>query len=167
MLLVLTEHNDCFDMTVVPEEIDDLCYCVLDYSDQDEVDFVFPPLVYLDAFSRPAADLRIGDYQIQMPLDWSVVIADKNLGNVEIIELSQLNDREFDIFGFKPVTGTMPQFLEITVENTFPDIQWHMPKLTNGHILAVPLHHGKDPLCAFFVRDTNKIPDQLDISKLF
>ena len=165
-MLILTEHNRSLDMTIVPDEVDDLNYCVLDYSNPDDVDFVFLPLVYLDSFSRPAADLRIGKHRLQMPLDWSIVIADKNLGNVEIIELSQLNDRDFDIFGFNPITSTMPQFHDILIEDTFPDIQWYMPKLANGHLLAVPLTGGDNPTCAFFVRDTNKLPDSLDITKL-
>jgi hypothetical protein len=131
------------------------------------VDFQFPPLIYIDAFTRPAADISIGGYRLQMPLDWSIVIADKNLGNVEIIELSQINDRDFQIFGFNPFTSTMPVFDEIIIENTFLDISWHMPKLKNGHILAVPLRAGKNPPCAYFLRDVNKIPDHLDISKIF
>lgn len=164
---ILTEFNTAFEMNSLPDEVDDLRYCVLDYGDPKDVDFLFPPLIYLDAFTRPAADLRIGDHCIQMPLDWSIVIADKNLGNVEIIELSQINDRDFDIFGFNPFTSSMPVFDEIIIENTFLDIGWHMPKLKNGHILAVPLRAGENPPCAYFLKDVNKIPDHLDISKLF
>ncbi len=166
-MLILTEHNNTFEMDSIPAEVDDLRYCVIDYSDPKEVDFFFPPLIYLDAFTREAADIRIGDFGLQMPLDWSVVIADKNLGNVEIIELSQINDRDFSIFGFNPFTSSMPFFDEIIIENTFADIGWHMPKLKNGHILAVPLRPGPNPPCAYFVRDVNKLPDNLDISKLF
>lgn len=154
-------------MNHLPDEVDDLRYCVLDYSDPKHVDFYYPPLIYLDAFCRDAADIRIGRYALQMPLDWSVVIADKNLGNVEIIELSQINDRDFTIFGFNPFTSTMPHFEEITIENRFSDIGWHMPKLKNGHILAVPLRGGFNPPCAYFLRDVNKIADHLDISKIF
>jgi hypothetical protein len=66
-------------MNDIPDEVDDLRYCVLDYSDPKEADFLFPPLIYLDAFTREAADIRIGGLCLQMPLDWSIVIADKNL----------------------------------------------------------------------------------------
>jgi hypothetical protein len=166
-LYILTEMNTSFDMNDLPDEVDDLNYCVLDYSDQNAVDFYFPPLLYLDHFTRDAADLRIGNAHLQMPLDWSIIIADKNLGSVEIIELSQINDRDFETFGFNPFTSSMPVFHEIIVENTFPDISWYMPKLSNGHILAVPITAGANPMCAYFLRDVNKIPDHLDITKLF
>jgi hypothetical protein len=118
-------------------------------------------------FPRPAADLQIGQYRIQMPLDWSIVIADKNFGNMEILELKHLNDRPFEAFIFNPINGFMPSFGEITIENIFPDVTWNMPKLKYGHIIAVPLTDGPAPPCAFFVRDIVKIPEVLDITKIF
>jgi len=155
-------------MSELPNQVDDdLRYCVLDYSNQADVDFHFIPLIFLDQFPRPAADLKIGPYRIQMPLDWSIVIADKHLGNMEIIELKHLNDRDFEVFVLNPINGYVPQFLEITIENVFPDVTWNIPKLKRGHILAVPLHDGHAAPCAFFVKDTNKLPDGLDISKVF
>ena len=67
---ILTNENVMFDMSTLPEEIDDdLRFCVLDYSNQAEVDFLFPPLYYVDHFSRPAADLKIGNFKTQVPLD--------------------------------------------------------------------------------------------------
>lgn len=155
-------------MNEVPNLVeDDLQYCVLDYSNTHDVDFLFYPLVFLDQFPRPAADLKIGPYRIRMPLDWSIVIADKDFGLVEIIELKHLNDREFTAFCLNPIASYMPSFHEITIENVFPDVMWHMPRLKNGHLLAVPLHDRDQPMCAFFVRDTNKLPESLDITKIF
>ena len=155
-------------MNEIPEQVDtDLRYCVLDYSNQADVDFMFPPLVFLDVFSRPSADLKIGKYRVQVPLDWSIVISDKNMGNLEIIDLKHINDRDFQAFCFNPICGYMPHFLDLEIDNIFPNVAWSVPKLKNGHLLAVPLNGGPEPLCAFFIRDTNKISDILDISKVF
>ena len=164
---ILTPENTSYNMEEVPNQVDDLRYCVLDYSNQADVDFLFYPLIFLDQFPRPAADLQLGKHRIQMPLDWSIIIADKHLGAMEIVELKHLNDRDFDAFVLNPINGYMPQFLEITIQNVFPDVTWNIPKLKRGHILAVPLHDGPEPPCAFFVKDTNKLPDGLDISKVF
>lgn len=156
-------------MNDLPAEIvDDLRYFVLDYSNpKDNVDFFAIPLFFLDVFPRPAADLRIGKFRIQMPLDWSVVISDINFGNLEIIELKHLNDREFSAFAMNPIKSYMPSFLDISIENVFTDVTWHMPRLKYGHILAVPLEDGENPMCAYFVKDINKISDALDITKVF
>lgn len=164
---ILTPENHHFDMAEVPQEVEDLRYCVLDYSNPNEIDFYFIPLVFLDVFPRPAADLRIGKYRIQMPLDWSVVIADKNLGHMEIIDLKHLNDRDFEVFCLNPVNGYIPEFHEISIENVYPDVTWSIPRLRFGHILAVPLRDGPSPPCAFFVRETQRLPESLDISKVF
>lgn len=171
---ILCPDNSTFSMNDVPDLppdgsptiVDDLRYCVLDYSNQNDIDFYFVPLLYLDQFPRPAADIRIGPYNIQMPLDWSIVIGDKNLGLLEIVSLQQLNDRDMDAFVINPTGSFTPEFLEITIENVFPDVHWSLPKLKHGHLLAAPLHTGPAPICAFFVKDTNKLPESLDITKV-
>ncbi len=164
---MLTEHNKLYDLNNLPRILEvDLRYCVLDYSNQNEVDFYFPSLVFMDEFTRPAADLRIGKYRVQVPLDWSVVIADKNMGNVELIEIKHINDRDFQAFCFNPISGYMPSFPDIEIENIFPDVSWSVPKLSNGHLLSVPLEDRDEPMCAFFVKDVHRIPENLDITKI-
>lgn len=166
-MLILLADNTPFNMAAMPAEIDDLRFCVLDYSDTRNIDFYWIPLVFLDVFPRPSCDLQIGSHRIQMPLDWSIVIADKDSSSMEIIELKDLRDRPFEAFIMNPITGFMPAFGEITQLNLFPDVTWHMPKLKYGHILTVPLAHTKNPPCAFFVKDVHRLPENLDISWIF
>jgi hypothetical protein len=163
---ILTADNVHFEMNNIPDEIDDIRYCVLDYSDQANIDYIFIPLLFLESFNSPVVDLRLGKHRIQMPIDWSIVIGDKNSGDLEILSLKQLNDREFDAFAINPINGYMPHFHDIEIINVFPDIKWYFPKLKYGHLLAVPLGDGESPQCVFFVKDTNKIPDSLDITQL-
>jgi len=162
---VLQPDNTSFNMVTLADQ--DLRFCVLDYTNPADVDFYFVPLVFLDVFSRPSADLQIGPYRIQMPLDWSIVIGDKNLGMLEVIELKQLNARDFEAFAFNPIRGFAPEFHQIDIVNVFPDVAWTMPKLRSGHLLPIPLHEGPNPPCVMFVRETNRLPDSLDISKIF
>jgi hypothetical protein len=163
---ILTIDNVSFDMNELPDEIDDIRYCVLDYSNVETIDYYFMPLIFLESFSSPAADLKIGNYRIQVPLDWSIIIGDKHQGDLEIIQLIHLNDRDFTAFAFNPIKGYIPSFLEISISNIFPDIKWFTPKLKFGNILAVPLSTGKIPLCVFIVKDIQKLPEVLDITKL-
>lgn len=163
---ILTPENKPFDMNDIPNEIDDVRYCVLDYSNQNDVDYYFIPLIFLDNFPRPAADLQLGPYRVQLPLDWSIMICDKHSGAMEILELKNINDREFDAWAFNPINGYMPSFLPITILNIYPDVNWYFPKLKYGHILAVPLDDGKSPTCVYIVKDTNKLPEVIDITKL-
>lgn len=165
---ILTNYNETFELDNIPDMIeDDLRFCVLDYSNQNDVDFVFPPVVFREQFSRPCARLRIGQHYLNVPLDWSIVIADKNSGNLEIIDIKHINDREFQAFALNPISGYMPSFLDLEIADIFSDIVWNVPKMSNGHLLAVPLTLGKEPVTVLLVRDTNKLPDMLDITKIF
>ena len=164
---ILTSDNKVFNINQVQEGMDSLRYCVLDYSNQVDVDYYFLPLSLLESFYSPCIDIKIGPHNIQMPLDWSVLIGDINLGELEVMPLIYLMDKDFDVFCFNPIKGYMPKFHKLEIQNTWPDVKWFVPKLKHGHILAVPLTENDSTLCAFFVRDHNKLPDLLDIRKMF
>lgn len=163
---ILTHENKAFLLNQLPDKVDDLRYCVLDYGDNQNVDYYWPPLVFLDAFSSPCADIRIGEYNIQMPLDWSVVVGDKHGGELEVIRLVDLMDKDFEVFVMNPISGYMPQFEPIEIINIFHDVRWCFPKLKTAHFLAVPLHTGATPVCAYFIQEVGKNFDVLDIRQL-
>lgn len=164
---ILTNDNRAYPINQIPDKVDDIRYCVLDYSNQNDVDYYFLPLIFLESFHSPCIDIRIGNHNVQMPLDWSVIIGDMNLGDLELMPLVYLMDKDFDVFCFNPIKGYMPKFQKLEIINTWPDVKWYFPKLKNGHLLAIPLEDGENPLCAFFAKEINKIPDNLDIRKLF
>ena len=163
---ILTVDNETYDLDDVPELIDDLRYGVLDYSDPKTVDYFFIPLICLESFYSPAAVLQVGDYTINVPLDWSIVICDPEVGNPEVISLMGLNDRGFTTLAMNPLTGYSPKYLDVNIINVYTDVKWHAPKLKFGHILSVPLGDGKNPECIYLVKEVNKIPEVLDISEL-
>lgn len=163
---ILTNHNRTYNLNQIPDSVDDVRFGVLDYSDQKNVDYYFIPLIFLESFNSPCVDLKIGPYNLQMPLDWSVIIGDKNSGELEIMPLIYLNDKDFDVFCFNPINGYMPKFLKLEIINIWPDVKWYFPKLKNGHMLSVPLDDNNEPICAYFLKDIGKIPEVLDIRKL-
>ena len=66
MTKILTVENQSYDLDFVPEEIEDIRYCVLDYSNPKDADYIFVPLVFLESFNAPAAILKIGNKQIKI-----------------------------------------------------------------------------------------------------
>ena len=70
---ILTVENDVYELDTVPDEIDDLRYCVFDTSDPEYKDYFFLPLIFLESFHAPAICLQIGEFQLQMPMDWSIL----------------------------------------------------------------------------------------------
>lgn len=156
-----------YNLDCVPEEIADVRYCIMDCTDKANVDYFFVPLIFLESFYAPAIVLTIGDKKIQMPFDWSVMVCDEHFNDIEVIPLTQLNDRGFKTPVYNPMSHMVPEALDIEVTNVYAEVKWFFPKLKNGYMLSVPVEHGKDPRCAMFVKEANKIPDPLDAAQLF
>lgn len=156
---ILTVENSPYELDTVPEEIDDLRYCVLDASDSDAVDFFFLPLVFLESFYAPAICLDIGNKKVQMPMDWSILLCDDEFGGVETIPLASLNNRGFKALAMNPLSNRIPDSLPISITNIYQDVKWFFPKLKHGHLLAVPIEDGIKPRCVYFVKELNKVQD--------
>jgi hypothetical protein len=165
---ILTLDNRTFHLNNLPEEVDDnMRFSVLDNSNPNEPDFFFQPLIFLESFNSPAVVLRIGKHEIQMPLDWCIVVGCRESGNdLEVVPLTSLTDRGFDAFIFNPLSDFKFSFGEIEILNIYMDVKWYFPKMRNGHILATPLTDGDKPPCAYFVKEISRQSEIIQYGKL-
>lgn len=156
---ILTVDNTTYDIDCVPDQIDEINYCVFDASDPDPAvqDYYFLPLLFLESFHAPAICLEIGPYSIQMPMDWSIITSDEEFSDVEIIPLASLNNRGFVAPIFNPMRPGIPRAMEIRITNIYQDVKWYFPKLKHGHILAIPIEEAENPKCVYFVKEAAKI----------
>ena len=97
---ILTLENTAFEMNELPDEVDDLRFAILDNSDPNNPDYFFIPLIFLESFNSPAMVLQVGNSTIRLPIDWKILIGEKEVGDLEMLNLSSLNDRGFDAFLF-------------------------------------------------------------------
>jgi hypothetical protein len=164
---ILTLDNAAFDLKDLPDEVEDIRFSVLDNSNPFDPDFFFMPLIFLESFNSPAILLNIGGYEVQMPLDWSIVVADKESGlDPEVLPLTSLNERGFESFIFNPIKGFKPDYLSIEIVNIFQDVRWYFPKMKNGQLLTVPIVEGFNPPCAFFVKEISRQSEILQLDRL-
>lgn len=165
---ILTTNNTVFDLNELPDEIEeDLRFSILDNSSPGEPDFFFMPLIFLEAFNSPAIVMKIGGKEIQMPLDWSIIVGDKICGaDSEVLPLTSINERGFDAFIFNPLTGFKVDYAPIEIVNIYQDVKWYFPKMRNGHILTVPLTDGEDPPCAYFVKEVSRQSEIIQVDKI-
>jgi hypothetical protein len=165
---ILTLENECFSLENLPEQIDDdIRFSVLDNSDPKNPDFFFIPLIFLESVSAPAMVLEINGKEITMPVDWSIAVGCSESGNdLEILPLTSINDRGFEAFLFNPLTGYKTEFAEINIINFYTDVKWYFPKMKNGQLLSVPVTDGKEPLCAYFVKDISRQCEVIEYSLL-
>jgi hypothetical protein len=164
---ILTLENKAYEMDQIPDEIDEVRFCVLDNSDPKEPDYFYIPLIFLESFNSPALVLRIGESTIRMPVDWQVLIGEPDLGDLEVVPLTSINDRGFSVFGFNPLTSFKPEFKPIEIMDIYQDVKWYFPKLKPGQMLAVPLTEGDKPLCAYFIKDISRQSEVVDYSKVW
>ena len=163
---ILTVDNHVYEMTDLPNEISDLRFCVLDNSNPAEPDYYFLPLVFLESFNDPALVLKIGKHRIKMPYNWRILIGDPEIGDLEALPLTKINDRGFEIFTFNPISSFRPKFEPVEIEDVYQDVKWYFPKLKNGQLLCVPLEDGPEPQCAYFVKDISRASEMIDIAKI-
>jgi hypothetical protein len=165
---ILTLENKSFDLNELPDEVDDdTRFSVLDNSNPQEPDFFFMPLIFLESFNSPAIVLKIGGYEVQMPLDWCMVVGDKECGlDPEVLPLTSINERGFDALIFNPVNGFRQEYMSVEILNIFQDVRWYFPKMKNGQLLTVPLHDGPNPPCAFFVKEISRQGEIIQLDKL-
>jgi hypothetical protein len=162
---ILTLDNTPYDLNTLPEEVYDMRFAILDNSDPQNPDYHYIPLIFLESFSAPALVLRIGDDTIRMPMDWQILIGEPDLGDLEVLPLTSINDRGFKVFEFNPLSSFRPSFPDIEILDVYHEVTWYAPKLRNGQMLSVPIENHSKPACVYFVKDISRNCEVVDYSK--
>jgi hypothetical protein len=161
---ILTLDNEFYNLETLPDEIDDLRFAILDNSVPSNVDYHYIPLIFLESFNSPALVLKVANKVIKMPIDWQVLIGEKEHGDLEALPLSSLNDRGFNVFEFNPLSSFSPSFLPIEIIDVYPEVTWYAPRLKNGQFLCVPIDDGEKPRCIYFVKEVSRNCEVVDYS---
>jgi hypothetical protein len=165
---ILTLDNECFHLDKLPDEIeDDVRFSVLDNSNPKDPDFFWVPLIFLESFNSPAIVLEIAGNEVTVPVDWHIAVGDSETGmDLEVLPLTSLNNRGFEAWLYNPLTSFKCDFAEVKIVNFYSDVKWYFPKMKNGQLLSMPISDGKDPLCAFFVKDISRQSEVIDFGLL-
>lgn len=166
-LRILTLENEKYELDVLPEEIEDMRFSVLDNSNNQSPDYMWIPLIFLESYSSPALVLNVGGNKIKMPVGWQILIGEPGIGELEVLPLTSINDRGFKAFQFNPLTDFRPSFVDIEIVDVYQDVAWFSPKLKNGQILCVPIEDGPKPQCVYFVKDISRSCELVYYDKVF
>lgn len=162
---ILTLDNNAFELDHLPEEVDDMRFAILDNSNPADPDYHYIPLIFLESFTAPALVLRIGEDLIKMPVDWQILIGEPDLGDLEVLPLTSINDRGFKAFEFNPLSSFRPSFKDIEIVDVYQEVTWYAPKLKNGQMLCVPLGDQQRPSCVYFVKDISRNCEVVDYNR--
>ena len=161
-MLVLLPDNVPADLNLIPSEVD-MNFCVLDNSDPDTADYFFPQLIMLESFYAPTLKLKIGEYYINVPADFQLLIGEPAHGNLEVNSVTSISGRDFKAFSINPLSSFTPNFLPADVDDILPTTRWYVPKLRIGELLCVPLCNKPKPPCIFLTRD---MPKSMEVIRL-
>lgn len=162
---ILTLDNQAYNLETLPDEVDDMQFAILDNSDPSNPDYFYIPLIFLESFSAPALILRIGEDVIKMPMDWQILIGEPDLGDLEVLPLTSINDRGFRVFQFNPLESFRPSFPDIEIIDVYHEVTWYAPKLKNGQMLCVPLNNNPAPDCVYFVKEISRNCEIVDYNQ--
>ena len=161
---ILTLDNQAYEMKDIPDEVDDLRFAILDNSNPQDPDYFFIPLIFLESFNSPAVVLDIGGNKIRMPVDWKILIGDRDIGDLEMLNFSSLNDRGFDAFVFNPISDFRHNYLPVNIVDIYSDVKWFFPKLKQGQIHAIN-RSGDDEPRVYCAKEITKQNDIVYIDK--
>ena len=158
---VLTPENFAFEVDQIADTIPEEMYCVLDLSQHGDSDYYFRHILNIVSFNSISADLQIGDNVVQVPLGWQILLGDEESGMLEMCTIENiLNMTEPCAFVYNPIRSMYPRYLPVKVLRVFTlPTKWQMPMLQKKNLLALPLHNGENPLCAYFADENEKIQD--------
>lgn len=165
MMRILTLENQSYELDTLPDQVHDMRFAIFDNSDPNDPDYLYIPLIFLESFNSPALVLRIGEHTVKMPMDWQILIGEPDLGDLETLPLTSINDRGFRAFEFNPISSFRPSFPDIEIMDVYHDVTWYAPKLRNGQMLAVPIHDDEQPSCVYFVKDISRNCEIVDYNK--
>ena len=164
---ILLLDNINYNLENLPDEVDDFRFAILDNSNPSNVDYHYIPLIFLESFSAPALVLQIGNNTIKMPVDWQILIGEKDHGDLETLPLTSVNDRGFSAFEFNPLSSFRPSFQPIEIVDVYHDVTWYAPRLKNGQFLCVPIEDGHKPKCVYFVKEVSRNCEIVDYNQSF
>lgn len=180
---ILTPENTVFDVTQIVDGISQQKCAILDASDPKNIDYFFVNLTFFNEYEYPAVELQIGPYTLEVPMNWRILTGDSHQGDLELIDLEELPNFDYDAFVLNPFKSYTPTFMPVQIRNSYTSVtSWFTPKLQKKQILAVPLGDPSQwesrvnpdtkvetiyPLCCFFCDDSDKMNDVLDIRDVF
>ena len=164
---ILTLENKILNLDLISNSNIDVNYCVLEYKDEENTDFYFKNLLFLESFSNNKIILKIENTSIPLPHDWGIICGDVSHGELEVIPVSLISDRDFNAVTYNPLKSFRIDFKPITSVGFFPSIKWVIPRIEIGQFLALPYTNEKNEInCIYATQMHHKLPETIDISWL-
>jgi len=170
---ILNEKNKIINLDLLGDETNEY-FSSLQYDPliPANTDYVFNSLLFLETFTDSCIEVLIGgEYSLTIPLSWSIMVGDPDIGEVEVLPIVEIHPRPYDIFCLNPLDGFVPSYKTMEYVGVYKDIRWTFPKLARNQLLTVPLlgseTNKKGPVCIYMTNQKEtKFPEEVNIEHL-
>jgi len=157
MIYVLDENKNPIKLKEAPYQGGNLYFTLLDFTDINDVDIVCFPLNVYEIFTTSVAEIRIGNLGfVYVPLDYHVPVGDRFHGDLELLDILSIIDKEIETLVIKPIDGYHIRWETIDVINIYEDVSYIFPVVRNTHLVACPIENVHNPYCIFVGNRTVK-----------
>ena len=171
---ILTPDNTLYDLDQMPDMVDDVKFSVLDFSkgrrNIDEPDFYFSSLIFMERFSTPAALLQIGEFELKVPLNWSIMITSNEFDEMCMVPINSIPKRNFTAFVYNPLKGGLPSALPVEIKTLYRNYEWHAPKVNPANLITMPISNTekaiRGPHCVYIARETANVPKTFSLADI-
>lgn len=160
--MILSETNEAVSLSRSVRNRADLHFTVLDFS--DGVDFACHPVLFIERNRTPRAKVSIGRFTTILPLDWFILIGDREHGTADLVTVRDAIEQRIDVVVLNPWADRLASFAPITMLSTARE--FISPKMTKRHLLVIPLDRSKHPQCVFVARDAAYFNDGIEVADL-
>lgn len=142
---VLVSSNKSFNLNQPSNSLLDEKFCVFDYSDKDDKDFYFKRVSKYFSYRNAVAELKIGNYYLDLPLNWKVLVTNTYDYMCNLVSIEDLLHYPHKTAIFNPYYYCVPKIVNISINNiNFKPIEHFVPYLSKKNVLVLPLGHKKD-----------------------
>jgi hypothetical protein len=160
--VILSETNDAVSLSRSVRNRADLHFTVLDFS--DGVDFACHPVLFIERNRTPRAKVAIGRFTTILPVDWFILIGDREHGTADLVTVREAIERRIDAIVLNPWRDRLASFAPITMHGSARE--FISPKMPKRNLLVLPLSRSPHPPCVFVARDATYFNEPIEVADL-
>ena len=111
---ILTVEQKQLNLNLIDDVIPITQFAVVDLGSDlnhyNEIDIIFPKLIYIAEQTGAAVLCDIGGYEVFLPLSWNIFVGDEDSAEVEVLPICELNARQFQAIVTNPISGFRHHF---------------------------------------------------------
>lgn len=152
---VLTSATETFDLNQSDMRLLDLQYCVYDYSDDKNRDFMMAHISQYSSYRYPTVELMVNNkFFIELPANWMILTTWEGDRICQMSSIDELLHQRMYVPVFNPYNVSFARIVPVEVTNINSKyIEHFCPRLAKKNILVLPLGKTREDGYPIYEKD--------------